>query len=135
LHHPHIIRLVGTLDEKRFFSLLIYPAAEWNLRTFMETISSAGASQWENQELRARKLALQKFFKCLIQGLGYLHSQHVRHMDIKPSNILVQQLGAGDDCHIYLAGERLYSDPNSQKWDNPNSVLILSHRFWPFDNI
>jgi|SRR6266498_5248274 len=26
LHNPHIIRLVGTLDERRFFSILIYPA-------------------------------------------------------------------------------------------------------------
>jgi hypothetical protein len=32
LRHPHIVRLVGTLNETRFFSILIYPAAEWNLR-------------------------------------------------------------------------------------------------------
>jgi serine/threonine protein kinase len=113
LHNPHIIRLVGTLNEKRFFSLLIYPAAEWNLRAFIETISSAGAAQWETQELRARKWALHKFFKCLAQGLSYLHSQHVKHMDIKPSNILVQQLGTGDDYHIYLAGKRLCSNLNN----------------------
>jgi hypothetical protein len=105
LHNPHIIRLVGTLDENRFFSLLIYPAAEWNLRTFMESISSTGAQQRENLESHTREWALQKFYKCLIQGLSYLHSQHVRHMDIKPSNILVQQLRAGDGYHIYLAGK------------------------------
>lgn len=118
LHNPHIIRLIGTIDEKRFFSVLIYPVAEWNLRTFMESISPAEALQLQTPTSHTRKLALQKFNKCLIQGLHYLHSQHVKHKDIKPSNILVQQLRTGDDFHVYLAGEWLWSSLPHQSRNN-----------------
>ncbi|KAH0547852.1 hypothetical protein FGG08_000110 [Glutinoglossum americanum] len=120
LRHPHIIRLVGTLNEPRFFSLLIYPAADMNLQTFMGSIESFRAlpsdgptSDLQNPRPReaslnksdyiARKQALEKFFKCLIHGLDYLHSQFVRHKDIKPSNILVQERGTERDYKVYLA--------------------------------
>ena len=101
LRNPHIVRLVGTIDEERFFSLLSYPAAKWNLRTFMESISDIHAKDPEKQ---SRKSALQNFDKCLMQGLNYLHSQKVRHKDIKPSNILVHQL-RNDYYLVYLAGK------------------------------
>lgn len=104
LHNPHIIRLAGTIDEKRFFSRLIYPAAKWNLRTFMESISSTRDPLVEDPEFRTQKWARQSFYRCLTQGLSYLHSQDVKHKDIKPSNILVQQL-RNDDYHVYLAGK------------------------------
>ena len=100
LQNPHIVRLVGTIDEERFFSLLSYPAAKWNLRTFMKSIPNLNA---EDPEKNSRKSALKSFDKCLMQGLNYLHSQKVRHKDIKPSNILVHQLR--NDYHVYLAGK------------------------------
>ena len=103
LSNPHIVRLAGTIDEQRFFSLLIYPAAKWNLWTFMEDISSKTDSL-EDPELLSRRRALQNFHKCLIQGLNYLHSQYIRHKDIKPTNILVQQT-CDNNYHVYLAGK------------------------------
>lgn len=105
LRNPHIVRLIGTLDEQRFFSILIYPAAEWNLRSFMKIISSTTLSEMRETDLGIQKKALSKFYKCLIQGLHYLHSQNVRHEDIKPNNILVQHIRSKNDYHIYLAGE------------------------------
>ena len=34
---------------------------------------------------------LRTFFGCLTRALEFLHEQHIRHKDIKPSNILVHR--------------------------------------------
>jgi serine/threonine protein kinase len=106
LEHPHIVRLVGTLSERRFFSLLMYPAADCNLHAFMQIITSESEGT-KTTGLNIRKNSLHKFMKCLIHGLGYLHSERIRHKDIKPSNILVQRRRNLEEYHVYLAGRSL----------------------------
>lgn len=106
LEHPHIVRLVGTLSEKRFFSLLMYPAADCNLHKFMQTITSEREGT-KTMDLNTRKNSLYKFMKCLIHGLEYLHSERIRHKDIKPSNILVQQRRNLKEYQVYLTGRSL----------------------------
>ena len=148
LRHPHIVRLVGTLNERRFFSLLIYPAADMNLQAFMESIESFRALPLDRpssnpqkprpreayllneSDYTARKQALEKFFKCLIHGLDYLHSQRVRHKDIKPSNILVQERGTEKDYKVFLAGE--LSPACLARFAN-DSLLTVYQRFWSID--
>jgi hypothetical protein len=36
LRHPHIVQLVGSYLQGKSFSILLYPAAEWNLASFLE---------------------------------------------------------------------------------------------------
>jgi serine/threonine protein kinase len=71
----------------------------------MNTISLAERFQVGKSDLSARKRALQKFYKYLIQRLYYFHSQNVRYEDIKPNNILVQHFQIDDNYHVYLADE------------------------------
>lgn len=104
LRHPHIVRLTGTAYDKRFFSILTYPAADWNLTNFMEQLEGEPSSS-RDPIIVERKEALLKFTTCLIHALEYLHRRGIRHKDIKPSNILVQRWGTeGHGYHVYLSG-------------------------------
>jgi hypothetical protein len=92
LHHPHIIQMVGTYLQKNTFAVLLYPVATGDLAKFLQ--------DWEPRYLvRNRRSSptmqiqrdLARFFFCLTHALQYMHNQGIRHMDIKPSNILVHE--------------------------------------------
>jgi serine/threonine protein kinase len=80
LHH-HIVRLAFTYERGDEIGLLMSPVAACNL--------------WEalNSPRRHRFLpdrALRHAFGCLISGLAYVHGHNIRHKDVKPHNILVE---------------------------------------------
>jgi serine/threonine protein kinase len=81
LNHPHIVRFVGTYVFDHSFSILMTPSADFDLRYFMEThVGNEGPGmdtviQW---------------FSCLVSSVQYLHSNSIKHQDIKPSNILIR---------------------------------------------
>ncbi|KAF2654851.1 kinase-like protein [Lophiostoma macrostomum CBS 122681] len=81
LRHPHIVQLVGTYLQKKTFAILLYPVASGNLQNYLDKL--------EISQSRDMLADLARFFFCLTHGLRYMHEQGIRHMDIKPSNILV----------------------------------------------
>ncbi|KAJ8105363.1 hypothetical protein OPT61_g10225 [Boeremia exigua] len=109
--HTHVIRLVGTYTHQRHFGILLYPVALCDLHTFFEDVEAYWTKDSDDAQ-KARLDALDylktpgpsgKAFPiysqigCLISAIAYLHSQKVRHKDLKPSNIL---LSPG---HLYLS--------------------------------
>jgi hypothetical protein len=92
LSHCHIVRIIGSYQDgvqtgKQFYSLLMSPVGDRDLKTFLEMVgesSVAGRPEEVKQELGW----LRKWFKCLASALAYMHSQGIRHQDIKPSNII-----------------------------------------------
>ncbi|CAI6342501.1 unnamed protein product [Periconia digitata] len=75
--HQHIVEFVGSYTDAKYIGLLMTPAAEMDLATYLTRINTT-----QYPELRT-------FFGCLICALEYLHSHGVRHKDIKPRNILI----------------------------------------------
>jgi len=105
LRHPHIIQMVGTYLQKNTFAILLYPVATGDLAKFLE--------EWEptqilwncNSPFDRIQEDLARFFFCLTHALRYMHDQGIRHMDIKPSNILIHErrnLGRPTVRSVYL---------------------------------
>ncbi|KAH7130076.1 kinase-like domain-containing protein, partial [Dendryphion nanum] len=85
VQHSHIVRLVGTYAIGSDVAILTYPCAEWNLEDFMRTAPIA-------EDVEARSKSLLQFFTCLSKVLDFMHSFPLKHMDIKPQNLLVRDI-------------------------------------------
>lgn len=85
LRHPHIIRFVGSVQKDNKMSILLSPVAETTLAAWLDM----------KQQNRPEGLSqtIVKMLGCLASSIRYLHEQRpaVKHMDVKPQNILVKE--------------------------------------------
>jgi serine/threonine protein kinase len=102
LEHKHFVRYVGSYTDKHHLGLVIAPVAEADLGTYMRHMcASTHTVRFDNtRPLPSSHLpstpmemcvSLRTYFGCLAAALTYLHSQSIRHKDIKPQNILVSK--------------------------------------------
>jgi serine/threonine protein kinase len=104
-------------------SVLLYPAAEWNLEEFMATVR-------ENDDI-SKKFALLHFFGCLATTLSHIHtlSSPIKHMDIKPKNLLVRSCqGSFLQYTIYVADFGISRSYESPEDSETHSVLTAFTR-------
>lgn len=80
LQHFHVVEVLGSYSRGKSSSILLLPLADEDLEVFMENFDREVPSQVE---------LLVKWTFCLVEGLRYIHSQQVKHKDIKPQNLLV----------------------------------------------
>ena len=117
--HAHIVRLVGTYVIDDELAILTYPRAEWNLEQFLTRPPTIFIEE-------ERRDALRRFFRCLANVLDFIHSFPIKHMDIKPQNILVRDvrsssLNRHDAFNVYLAdfgSSSLYPSVEDSETDN-----------------
>ena len=93
--HRHIVTLHGTYRQGDSYALLYEPAANFDLRSYMELA--------ELEMMRARDLPidisfLNTTFGCLADALACVHTAGYDHGDIRPGNILV------DNDRIFISG-------------------------------
>ncbi|KAK6444298.1 hypothetical protein FP744_10000546 [Trichoderma asperellum] len=80
VRHTHIVSFVGSFTSPKFFGLLMVPAAECNLATYLE------AACYDSE----KRVYLASFCGCLANALNHLHNvSYMTHNDIKPENILI----------------------------------------------
>lgn len=110
LTHKHIVRLVGTYSRESYLGLLTWPVAICDMATFFEDMDVVFDGEKEvrmemtNTSHYCRLNALKslsntngrdmsriawRWLGCLARAIEYLHSQNIRHKDLKPSNILL----------------------------------------------
>jgi serine/threonine protein kinase len=85
--HHHIIRVHASYICGRDLGVVLEPVADGgDLAHFLQRIRDANRlpSLGESE-------ILTKAFGCLAVGLEFMHSQEVRHKDIKPQNILIHE--------------------------------------------
>ena len=88
LKHKHLIQFVGTYATRDTsnLALLQYPVGGCTLTEFME------GTYKEPYDFKPYRSYLENFFKCLANAIAYIHQEGpVKHMDIKPDNIIVKQ--------------------------------------------
>lgn len=117
VQHQHIVRLVGTYTLRKSLAILLYPAAEWNLDEFLDDFTHT-----HNTRCDRDRLTLWTFFGCLANAMAFIHSQNVKHMDIKPGNVLVR--GGKGGYRVYIADfgiARAYKSAEESNTDSPTS--------------
>ncbi|GAM40218.1 hypothetical protein TCE0_038r12393 [Talaromyces pinophilus] len=84
--HQHAVSLIATYIFNNKIYIIMEPLADQNLEKYLyDTIG-----ELRTEERQSRQLQLLSWYGCLTSGLAYLHSQYIRHRDIKPQNILIQ---------------------------------------------
>ncbi|KAK0628824.1 kinase-like domain-containing protein [Bombardia bombarda] len=79
--------------KRHILGIAMYPPAQCNLRTLMnEAIESNSNPQQQDGWMLAY---MHTYFGCLSQAVAYLHksSVRIRHKDIKPENIVIDDFG------------------------------------------
>ncbi len=120
--HCHIVRLVGTYVIEDQLAILTYPCAEWDLQIFLSTAAAAS-------DAIERAFAIRKFFTCLAKVLDFMHSFPIKHMDIKPQNLLVRDIrhcaiNGSDPYKIYITDfgiSRSYGSAEECDTETPTS--------------
>lgn len=148
LRHAHVIRLIGTYACKTELCILMYPVANGTLETFLEYMcdtapeaqslnpnslddSSSHEHPFDITQVAAMALSCQGFFSCLSSAIRYIHCTFTKHMDIKPSNILVRSrwLNRGGrrleySSKVYISDfgtSRSYKSIDAANTDGPTS--------------
>ncbi|KAH7323602.1 kinase-like domain-containing protein [Rhexocercosporidium sp. MPI-PUGE-AT-0058] len=89
----HIIQIVGTFMCGPNYTILLFPATQYNLSEYLSVVGDKDPDSSGDD-----KKHLSTFFGCLAKGLEYIHNSGVRHKDVKPENILVD-LERKTICH------------------------------------
>lgn len=103
LNHAHMVQLVGTYTYRLDLGILLFPVAVCDLHTFFEDVEAHWTTGTDDEQ-KSRLTALSYLpvpgssskaspayhqIGCLVSAIEYLHSQEIRHKDLKPSNILL----------------------------------------------
>ncbi|OJD29450.1 ankyrin-1 isoform x3 [Diplodia corticola] len=79
LQHRHLVRYIGSYTDPKWIAFTMIPVAEGDLSSWLPT--------------HLGDPRIQEFFGCLASAVAYLHTEKVRHKDIKPHNVLVSHNG------------------------------------------
>ena len=99
LHHPHIVQVTDVFDENNTTYYVMQYIEGMSLDSF---IASKGRVSAEDTILIAAQIG---------QALSYMHQRHMLHLDLKPSNIMLDKQG---QVHLIDFGLSKQYDSNGE---------------------
>jgi Protein kinase domain len=84
LRHRHLVKLVSSYTDPDYVGLIMTPVADMDLEVFLKRKLPTDV------EVHSRNQLLRMFYGCLTSALVYLHSNGIRHKDIKDRNVLIR---------------------------------------------
>lgn len=82
LRHEHLVRLLFSMEQENTVHMVIHPYAPI-------TLSRALSPTEPPIDLKKYGGWLENSFCCLLSALRFLHSKNIKHLDLKPQNILI----------------------------------------------
>jgi serine/threonine protein kinase len=151
LDHDHIVKLVGTYCIQSNFYLLLWPVAVCNLDILLADIDCLRTDHGDREDIINRLHALdlrdlsaverprsaarastnrdscpleyvRRIMGCITRAVAYCHGSNVRHLDLKPSNILL------NPGRVYLADFGIAKDVHGR--DSTMTVGIQGTPKW-----
>ncbi|RSL61521.1 hypothetical protein CEP53_005054 [Fusarium sp. AF-6] len=99
--HPNILKLVeaftvATEDEDDTINLVMRPWAPFTLQKFLESSEEKRRAQcpWFQPGSPQSDLYIYRIMQQLAEAVAHLHHLSIKHKDIKPDNILLQEPGS-----------------------------------------
>jgi serine/threonine protein kinase len=100
LMHAHVVQLIGTYRQGRKFAALLYPVVDMDLSQYLEEARYMPDANYDwvatSSHNRFHQDVLSKDSLCLVSALRYVHERGVKHLDIKPANILLKKYNVGE---------------------------------------
>lgn len=84
LDHHHLVKIFASYTDPKFLAVLMKPVASSDMKAYLNT---RGESLQTDVSERTR---FRTYYGCLANALAYLHDSNIRHEDIKPANILIE---------------------------------------------
>jgi len=114
LRHPHIIRFMGIYKD----AILLSPVAETTLAVWLDNFKvdrPQGLSE-----------TIMKMLGCLTSSVRYLHEQRpiIKHMDIKPQNVLLVMQQGQEDPHVVLSDFGISSTEDDSTNSNGKAIPL-----------
>lgn len=83
LDHEHLVQIVASYSDPKFVAIIMVPVAEMDLKQYLRSCKSPLPT--------SERTLFRTYYGCLASALGYLHTNKIRHKDIKPNNILLKR--------------------------------------------
>lgn len=97
------IRLLQQLRHPRIVQLYDLRLDDRNIYVMQEYCPNGALIEYILKQRRIDEHDAQIFFRQVLEGMLYIHGQHIAHRDLKPENILVDADGAAKICDFGLA--------------------------------
>jgi serine/threonine protein kinase len=98
---------VGTYSQSRSFSMLLYPVADQHLGEYLDNMEKLDRSDPDSCH-KEHMISLSESSVCLVSALRYIHLHGIKHMDIKPQNILVENAAGLGSSNTQLHKKKMF---------------------------
>ena len=85
IHHPHLVSIWSTYSQENFIYILLSPATDISLKTFLEEQPKA----FKSLEKAERREIFLTWTHCLVAAVAYLHDRGYTHQTLRPGTITV----------------------------------------------
>lgn len=130
LRHNHVVQLVKTYQRGRVYAMILKPAATTDLERLIQRYyeNKYDAKMYSKTREWLGPVLLYAF-GCLSKGLAYIHGNSIRHMDIKPANILYERALDNHGPRLLWADFGLAYDFSATGNSKTRTTRVYSERY------